>query len=254
MASDMGILELVSSSRSFFRGSGDARLNNIAVGGATMHGVLVAPGELFSFNSFLGDVSLDTGFAEAWIIFGGRTIQGVGGGICQVSTTVYRAALFGGYPIDERNPHAYRVAYYEQGDDSPGPGLDATVFKPIADFQFTNDRDAWLLINVEVDEDDGWITFRFFSTDDGRSVTVDPPLVSNVVEPEPPIYEENPDLETGMIEQVDWAASGADVSVYRVVQRNGEVLFDEEIVTRYQSWQAVYQYGIGTQLPQDAIP
>lgn len=250
-AVDMDISKRVASATTFFQGSGAARINNIIAGSATIQGVLVPPGEVFSFNGFLGDVSLDTGFSEAWIIYGGRTIQGVGGGICQVSTTVFRAAFLGGYPILERNPHAYRVGYYEQGPDSPGPGLDATVFRPLADFRFRNDRDAWLLISVEVDENIGTVTFDFYSKEDGRTVTIEGPMISSLTQPEPALYEENPELETGVIEQIDWAADGAVVSVRRVVERDATLLLDEEIITTYQPWQAIYQYGPGTELPQD---
>ena len=100
----------------------------------------------------LGDVSLDTGYAEALIIFGDRTIKGVGGGVCQVSTTLFRTAFFGGYQIDERWFHAYRVKYYEQtasgGHDENLAGLDATVFAPQVDFRFTNDTPYWLLMET----------------------------------------------------------------------------------------------------------
>lgn len=251
-AAALGITGLVSAQTTTFYGSGETRISNIKVGGATMHGVLVPPWGEFSFNSFLGDVSLDTGFAEALIIFGGRTIKGVGGGICQVSTTAFRAAFYGGYPIVERNSHAYRVGYYEQGPTSPGPGLDATIFTPVADFRFTNDRDAWLLIEVYVSESNRSITYKFYSADDGRQVRVGAPVVQNTVEPEPPVYEQNPELETGEIKQVDWEAQGADVSVTRTVTRDGEVMFEDVVRTHYQPWQAVYQYGPGTELPEEA--
>jgi vancomycin resistance protein YoaR len=98
----------------------------------------------------LGDVSLDNGYAEALIILGDRTIEGVGGGVCQVSTTLFRTAFLGGFPIVERHPHAYRVGYYEQnssGHINPNfAGLDATVFVPIVDLKFINDTPNWLLM------------------------------------------------------------------------------------------------------------
>ena len=250
-AAELGITGLVSAKTTTFYGSSETRISNIQVGGATMHGVLVPPQGEFSFNEFLGDVSLDTGFSEALIIFGGRTIKGVGGGICQVSTTVFRAAWYGGYPIVERNSHAYRVGYYEQGNDSPGPGLDATIFTPVADFRFTNDRAAWLLIEVYVRVNNRSITYKFYSADDGRQVRVDRPVVQNTVDAEPPIYDENPDLETGEIKQVDWEAQGADVSVTRTVSRNEELVFEDVVRTHYQPWQAIYEYGPGTELPQE---
>ena len=121
----LGIHQLVSSQVSYFYGSSAERIQNIQAAAERFHGLLVAPGETFSMGDHLGDVSLENGFAEALIIYGGRTIKGVGGGVCQVSTTLFRTVFFGGYPIVERYSHAYRVSYYEQtpsGGDDPTPG------------------------------------------------------------------------------------------------------------------------------------
>ena len=99
----------------------------------------------------MGNISLDNGYAEALIIYNGKTITGVGGGVCQVSTTLFRTAFFAGYPIVERNAHAYRVHYYEQtatGYDHFMAGLDATVYFPLVDLKFTNDRPYWLLMET----------------------------------------------------------------------------------------------------------
>jgi vancomycin resistance protein YoaR len=136
-AEQLGITELVSSETSYFYGSSTERIQNIQAAAARFHGELVAPGETFSMGDALGDVSLDNGFAEALIIYGGRTIKGVGGGVCQVSTTLFRTVFFGGYPVVERIPHAYRVSYYEQNAsgsvDTKLAGLDATVYFPLVD-------------------------------------------------------------------------------------------------------------------------
>src|SRR5512147_796441 len=153
-------------------------MTNIGAATAQFQGVLIKPGETFSFNKYLGDVSLDKGFAEALIIFNGRTVTGVGGGVCQVSTTVFRAAFSAGFPIIERWPHAYRVGWYERGF---GPGLDATVFSPYVDFKFTNDTPYALLIESYANDAAGRLTFKFYSTPDGRQVAVSEPIVENVV-------------------------------------------------------------------------
>ncbi|MBI3244596.1 MAG: VanW family protein [Chloroflexi bacterium] len=247
-AADLGITGLVSDQVTYFAGSSAERINNIRTGSAAFHGVLVPPGGTFSFNEVLGDISLDTGFSEALIIYAGRTIKGVGGGICQVSTTAFRAALFGGYPIVERHSHAYRVGYYEKGF---GPGLDATIFSPVADFKFINDRQAWLLIETYV-YNNGVLQFKFYSADDGRKVTVGTPDVKNVVPAPNDKYEENAELATGTIKQVDFKADGADTVVIRKVERDGQVLWEDAIRTHYLPWQAVYQYGPGTTLPEGA--
>jgi vancomycin resistance protein YoaR len=253
-AEQLGITELVSSHTSYFRGSSAERIQNIEAASARFHGLLVPPGAVFSMAQAMGDVSLDNGFAEALIIFGGRTIKGVGGGVCQVSTTLFRTAFLGGFPIIERYPHAYRVGYYEQtaqGWDSNLAGLDATVFVPQVDFKFKNDTDSWLLMETYVNPRAGRLTWKFYSTSDGRQVYWDTTGPQNVVEPPEPKYEENPDLAPGQVKQVDWAAEGADVSVRRRVERNGEVLFTDSFFTKYEPWRDVYQYGPGTEIPRD---
>jgi vancomycin resistance protein YoaR len=242
-AEQLGITELVSSHTSYFRGSSAARMQNIAAAAARFHGLLVPPGATFSMADALGDVSLNNGFAEALIIFGGRTIKGVGGGVCQVSTTLFRTAFLGGFPIVERYPHAYRVGYYEQtanGWDANLAGLDATVFVPQVDFKFKNDTPSWLLMETYVNEKAGRITWKFYSTSDGREVSWETTGPQNVVEPPEAQYEENPDLAPGEIKQVDWAADGADVTVTRVVRRGGEVLFTDQFVTHYEPWRDVF--------------
>lgn len=250
-ATDLGITELVSQQSTYFIGSSAERVNNVKVAAARFHGLLVPPNAVFSFGEGLGDVSLDSGFAEALIIFGGRTIRGVGGGVCQVSTTVFRTAYFGGYPIVERWSHAYRVGYYERGDPGTwsGPGLDATVFTPLVDFKFQNDTPYWLLMEVYINEAAGRITWKFYSTSDGRTVQVSAAQVENVVSAPEPLYEEDPDLPTGTIKQVDYQADGADVTIYRTITRDGVVVNANEapLTTHYQPWRAIYHYGPGTE-------
>jgi vancomycin resistance protein YoaR len=248
-AEALGIREPVVVVNSYFGGSDPARIHNIRTAAAAFHGLLVAPGETLSMAEVLGDISLDTGYAEALIIFGDRTIKGVGGGVCQVSTTLFRAAFFGGYPILERHPHAYRVGYYELGANSPGPGLDATVFVPLVDFKFTNDREAWLLMETYIVGNR--LIWKFYSSDDGRQVEWSS-RQSNPVEPPEPLYRENPDLEKGEIRQVDWEAEGLDVTVTRTVRRGGQVLYEDVFQTHYLPWRAIYEYGPGTELPEGA--
>ncbi|OGO71861.1 MAG: hypothetical protein A2Z37_05015 [Chloroflexi bacterium RBG_19FT_COMBO_62_14] len=249
-AQDLGITELVISASTFFSGSSSERIQNIRTASAAFHGLLVPPGGTLSMADVLGDISLDNGYAEALIIFGDRTINGVGGGVCQVSTTLFRAVFMGGYPIIERNPHAYRVGYYEQGRGSPGPGLDATVFVPLVDFKFTNDTPSWLLMETYLQGTE--LLWKFYSTSDGRTVQWSSKTSDEVEAPEP-LYKENPDLPEGEIKQVDYQADGLDVVVNRTVTRNNEVLYTDTIKTHYLPWRAIYEYGPGTKLPDDAI-
>lgn len=247
-AESLGITELVSSHTTYYYGSDASRRQNIATAAGRFHGVLIPPGESFSMAEVLGDVSLDTGFAEAWIIFGDRTIKGVGGGVCQVSTTLFRTVFFGGYPIIERYPHAYRVYYYEQtyggGHDDAWAGLDATVYVPVVDFKFTNDTNYWLLMETYVGN--SYLTWKFYSTGVGRSVDWNTTGLVNKQDPPEPRYEVNENLAKGEIKQVDWSVEGADVTVTRTV-RQGETVVNEDVFkTYYMPWRAVCEYGPGT--------
>lgn len=249
-AEELGITELIESQTSYYYGSDNSRINNIATAAAKFHGIFVAPGETFSMAEVLGDVSLDEGYSEAWIIFGDRTIKGVGGGVCQVSTTLFRTVFFSGLPVVERYPHAYRVLYYEQnpnGSNNPKlAGLDATVFVPVVDFKFTNDTDHWLLMETYVYGDYRQLVWKFYGTDDGRTVDWSTTGLKNKKDPPDPVYEENPDLAKGEIKQVDWAVEGATVTITRDVYRDGQKLWQDVFKTKYQPWAAVCQYGPGT--------
>lgn len=249
---ELGITELIWEETSYFYGSGAERIQNIQAAASRFHGVLVAPGETFSMGAHLGDVSLDNGFAEALIIYGGRTIKGVGGGVCQVSTTLFRAVFNAGFPIVERWPHAYRVSYYEQtANGSIDPrlvGLDATVYFPLVDFKFTNDSPYWILMETYMGS--GSLTWKFYSTKDGRSVTYDTTGPTNIVPAPPPLFEENPELGKNEMKQVDWPAQGADVSVTRTVWKDGAVYFQDTITTHYEPWRAICQYGPDSKNPE----
>lgn len=247
-AASLGITELITVGHSYFYGSSADRIQNIRAAASSFHGVFVAPGEVFSMAKYLTDISLENGYAEAIIIVGDQSVKGVGGGVCQVSTTLFRTAFFGGFPIVERYPHAYRVGYYEQNangwTDTNLAGLDATVYVPFVDFKFKNDTPYWILMETYVT--DYSLTWKFYSTSDGRSVDWSTTGVTNVTTPPDPIYREDPTLPTGTIKQVDWAVNGATVSVHRIVYKDGGVYFTDDVNTTYVAWPDGYNYGPGT--------
>ncbi len=247
---DLGITELVIQETSYFYGSDAARVQNIETAAAEFHGLLIAPGETFSMAEAMGDVSLENGYAEALIIYGDQTIQGVGGGVCQVSTTLFRAAFFAGLPIVERHAHAYRVGYYEMARDGSKDanlaGLDATVYVPIVDLKFTNDTGHWLLMETYMGQYFS-LTWKFYGTKDGREVVWNTTGPTNIVPAPEPLYRENPDLAKGDIKKVDYAADGADVSITRTVYKDDKVFFSDSFYTHFQAWQAVFEYGPGTE-------
>ena len=257
-AASLGITGLVQAYTSYFRGSSAARLQNIQSASSRFYGLLIPPNTTFSMGQAIGDISLDNGYAEALIIYNGKTITGVGGGVCQVSTTLFRTAFYGGYPIVERHEHAYRVYYYEQtptGTDPNLAGLDATVYFPLVDMKFTNDRPFWLLMETYFDAGNASLTWKFYSGDDGRTVDVQNLGLRNVVPAPDPLFEENSDLAPGTCKQVDYPGDGADITVTRQVTLNGQLLnlAGDTIKTHYQPWQAVYQYGPGTKDPASLV-
>ena len=250
----LGITQLLASETSYFYGSSEERIQNIQTAAARFHGVLVPPGAVFSMGETMGDVSLENGFAEALIIYGGRTIKGVGGGVCQVSTTLFRTVFNAGFPIVERYSHAYRVSYYEMtasGNVDPRlAGLDATVYFPLVDFKFKNDSPYWILMETYVNVSGRSLTWKFYSTPDGRTVAWDTTGPVNVVSAPAPLFEQNSELAKNQMKQVDYAANGADVTVTRTVTRAGAVLFQDQVVTHYEPWQAICQYGPDSKNPE----
>jgi len=251
-AKQLGITQLIEQQTSYFYGSPAARMQNIQTAAARFDGVLVAPGETFSMGQTLGDISLNNGYAEALIIYGNQTIAGVGGGVCQVSTTLFRTVLNAGFPVVERVPHAYRVSYYEEtpsGTMDPNlAGMDATVYFPLVDFQFKNDSPYWILMETHVGSD--YLTWQFYSTPDGRSVTINTTGPQNIVPAPPPSFVKNPDLPSNVkMQQTDIAVNGADVDVTRSVTKNGAVYFQDEFKTHYEPWQAICEYAPSVQDP-----
>ena len=199
---------------------------------------------MFSFNEHLGEVTPEKGYKDAWVIFGDRSILGPGGGVCQVSTTVFRAAFWGGYPIVERWAHTYRVGWYE-----PPVGLDATVYSPDVDFRFENDTDFPILIQMHMDEEADTLTVDFLGARPDRTVEMEGPYIENVIAPGPTIYLEDPSLPVGTTEQVDWSHEGADVTIYRIIKRGDTVIAREAIFSRFQPWQARFLVGTGPPEP-----
>jgi vancomycin resistance protein YoaR len=239
---NLGIKELLGKGTSRFAGSISNRIHNIQLATGKMKGILVPPGETFSFNDTLGDVSTLTGFKQAYIIKEGKTILGDGGGVCQVSTTLFRAALNAGLPIVERAAHAYRVGYYEQNS---APGFDATVYAPHPDLKIKNDTPGHLLIQPSVDTKNVTLVFEIYGTSDGRVATSSKPAVSAQIAPGEDIYTDDPTIPTGTVKQIEHKAWGAKVTFDYKVSRAGEVIYKKTFVSNYQPWQAVYLQGTG---------
>ncbi len=240
-ANAFGIKELIGRGYSEFAGSIAGRIHNVALAASRINGILIKPGETFSFNRTLGDISAATGYQSAYIIKDGRTILGDGGGVCQVSSTLFRAILNAGLSVVERHAHAYRVHYYEQGGYKPG--LDATVFAPSVDLQFKNDTPTYILIQAYPDVRKLTLTIELYGAKDGRKAEILNHNVWGVTPPPPPLYQDDPTLPQGKTKQVDWEAWGAKTSFQYKVTREGKVLQDTVFYSNFRPWQAVYLKG-----------
>lgn len=247
-AQELGIVALVAEGESYFIGSPSGRDHNIRLAASKFDGIVIAPGETFSFNHYLGEVTEEEGYDESLITAGEQLQVGIGGGICQVSTTAFRAAFWGGYPIVERSYHYQRVGYYELM--GAGVGMDATVYSPVTDLKFLNDRPQPLLIGTEVEEKDHRLVFRFYSTDDGRQVEKVGPEITGETEPGPPIYELDEELEPGTVIKWQSASDGLTATIERLVtDAQGTVIYHNVIVSRYAPRRAAYHYGPGYEPP-----
>lgn len=249
-AEELGIVELVAEGDSYFIGSPSGRDHNIRLATPKFDGIVVGPGETFSFNHYLGEVTAEAGYDESYITAGEQLAVEVGGGICQVSTTAFRAAFWGGYPVVQRWYHNHRVGYYELM--GAGLGMDATVYSPLVDFQFTNDRPYPLLIETEIEEGSHRLIFRFYSTDDGRQVEKDGPEITEEAAPGPPIYQLDETLAPGTVIQWQSAVNGLTATVgRRVLDAEGNPIFSDAFVSKYAPRRASYHYGPDYEPPQE---
>jgi len=145
---NLGIKELIGEGVTYFPGSSAARLQNVRVGAAKFNGILLKPDQVFSFGEYLGDVGPEQGYAEGLIILDNHVEKAYGGGLCQVSSTAYRAALLSGLPIVERTNHSFAISYYTAPFGVPG--VDATIYYPQVDMKFKNDTGHYILIQTEM--------------------------------------------------------------------------------------------------------
>lgn len=214
-AEALGIRELVAESTSLFQGSAPGRVHNVALAASKFDGLLVPPDHVFSFNEHIGDISEETGYEKTLIILDGATADGVGGGVCQVSTTLFRSAFWAGLPFVERNAHGYRVGYYEQGAPV---GFDATIYSPIVDLKFKNDTGAWLLIRTYTNTAARSTTFELYGSKPAREVEMGDIVRGKSVPPPPARVEVDPDLPPGASEVVELARDGLSVSIPRIIR------------------------------------
>jgi vancomycin resistance protein YoaR len=236
---ELGIKELLGSATTDYSGSPSNRKFNIGMGQRVLNGTLTKDGETYSTLAHLGPIEESTGYLPELVIKDNRTIPEAGGGLCQVSTTLFRAVLNAGMPIVYRTNHSYRVGYYERG---VGPGLDATIYSPGVDFKWKNDSGSAIYIQSYVAGDK--ITFELYGTKDGRTATISPAQILSETPAGNSIYIPTDDLYKDETKQIETAHSGAKTLVTYTVQRNGQVINTQKFSSNYRAWPA--QYLVGT--------
>lgn len=234
---DLGITDLLGRGTSNFSGSPVNRRHNIQVGVDSLDGVLIKPGEEFSLIDALGEIDGQHGYLQELVIKGNRTVPEYGGGLCQIGSTTFRAALWSGLPITARRNHSYRVSYYEPA------GMDATIYDPAPDMKFLNDTGHHILFIAKVDGDD--LIFEFYGTPDGREVTIEPnpPKVYNITRPGPPRYIETDNLAPGEMRKVESAHAGADTYFKYTVEYPDGTVKEEDFYSHYVAWPEVWLVG-----------
>ena len=244
---DMGIKEIIGTGHSNFAGSPVNRRHNIRTGAEKLHGILIKPGEEFSLLKALGEIDGEHGYKQELVIKGNKTIPEFGGGLCQIGTTVFRAALESGLPITERRSHSYSVSYYLENGL---PGTDATIYNPSPDFKFINDTGNYILIQTRIEGD--YLYFDFWGAKDGRKMERTMPRVWNWVSPPPTKYVESLDIPVGTKKCTEAAHKGVDASFdYTITYADGKV--DKTTFTsHYKPWQAVCLIGVETLSPDNA--
>lgn len=165
----LGIKELIARGESKFTGSPKNRRTNIEVGISKIRGVIIPQGGEFSFNENLGPVEASEGFVPELVIKRTGTVPELGGGLCQVSSTTFRAAMNAGLPITQRKNHSYAVQYYAP------QGTDATIYPGVIDLKFINDTPGAILVWPYLKDKDTLI-FDFYGTKDSREVELEKPV------------------------------------------------------------------------------
>ncbi len=232
----LGITTELARGTSNFDGSDDARATNIVVGTQVLNGTLVRPHGEFSFNHAIGDITSGLGFVDAQVFAGERIGRDIGGGICQVSTTVFRAALLAGLEFTEWHPHRYRLGFYEL--DGWTPGLDAAIFQPEGDpfggidLKFMNPSDSWLLVESYTDGPRAVVVI--YGADLGYTVELSEPVIGESIPATGPVEVVDDKLPAGTIKQTEWAGPGLEVIYYRTVYGpNGETVSDDTFDTLF---------------------
>jgi len=224
-----GIKEVVAIGESNFYGSSKERRQNIWVSTNIFNGTWIPKGSTFSFNTKLNNVDPSRGFVPELVIKGDTTEKEFGGGVCQVSTTIFRAAFNAGLPIPTRRNHSYAVPYYKP------VGLDATIYLGGQDLEFINDTPTDILVQAVVEGSN--LYFVFYGTKDDRKVKSFGPITSHYSAPPKPLILDTTEIPPGQTRQINGGIAGLRAEWIRTVEKDGEIEKDNW-VSHYRPWPA----------------
>ncbi len=213
-----------------YAGGTEGRHKNIELGIERINGTILLPGEEFSFKKELGTTTLEDGFSEEKVFLNGEVTKGIGGGLCQVSTVLFRTAMASALPITERANHSFTVSRYDEG-------LDATYSDPGPDFKFLNDTADPILIKGKAEN----LTaiFEIYGTKDGRIASTSPVEISNIKDILPTKYVWVPKLEEGQTKCINTPQIGFTAKLqYDIIYADGETK-EKVFTSRYKPLQRV---------------
>ena len=236
-------IELLGQATTGFPTSAAERVANISRATTMVDGGIVPAGVEFSFSA-VGDFSEASGFVDGYAIVGGRLEMVVGGGLCQVSTTLFRAVSNAGLQVTRRVAHSHIVNFYENI-----LGFDATVFTPSVDFRWRNDTAGPVYIVGFADTASARVTFQLYGYLDGRSVSYRGPVAKNWTQPSVAVWQLDPSLPRNAVRQLVHGRPGADVTYTRVITFADGTSRVDPYVTRYTPWEDFYTYGAGVTPP-----
>lgn len=216
----LGITEIIGQAVTSFPTSSTNRRQNIKHGAEKLNGLLIAPGETVSLLERLKPFTLAGGYVPELVIKGDEIKPEVGGGLCQLGTTTFRAVMNSGLEIVERRNHSLAVSYYNDPTNG-NPGTDATIYDPAPDFKFKNDMSTYLLLATTYDDEKKSVTFTFWGTKDGRQGSYTPPVVLTRTSPGPTVYTNTTALAPGK-QQCEGPFIGATATFdYNIIQPDG---------------------------------
>lgn len=234
-AQGMGIVERISTFTTDYASSNKPRVNNIHILADALDGTLIPPGGTFSFNDTIGPRTAEKGYQEANAIVNGKLVPQLGGGICQVGTTIFNTVFFSGLPVVERKNHSQYISHYPTGRD-------ATVSWGGPDFKFKNDTEHWVL--VATGYTNSTVTISLYGTDPGYEVTYDTGAWTNIVDP--PIREvPDPTLPAGSRVVDEKGVSGRTIVVVRHVLKGGVEIRTDNFKSVYKAAEEVVRVGTG---------